>query len=134
MIVLDASAVVELLLNLPLAGQIRRRLTDPVLGVHAPQLCVVEVLQVIRRREREHRATPQAAATAVGLLPELDISYHEHQILARRIWELRHNLTAYDAAYVALAEALGAPLVTTDARMARAPGHQARIELMAPAS
>ncbi len=66
----------------------------------------------------------------MDLLAGLDMVRHGHGVLLPRIWELRHNLTAYDGAYVALAEALGAPLLTRDAWPARAPGHSARIELV----
>lgn len=130
MIVLDTSVVVELLLNLPLAGQVRERIDDAETALHAPHLLTVEVLQVLRRRVAAGITTADAANTAIDTLDLMDVSYHDHQLLARRIWGLRDNLTAYDAAYVALAELLGAPLLTSDARLARAPGHHADIDLI----
>ena len=62
-------------------------------------------------------------------LAELDLRRHPDDVLSSRIWELRANVTAYDAAYLALAEALRAPLLTTDGRLARAPGHRATVEV-----
>ncbi|MGC5627045.1 type II toxin-antitoxin system VapC family toxin [Georgenia sp. Z1344] len=130
MIVLDASAAVELLLNLPLGAEVRRRLDDPGVQLHAPHLLVVEVLQVLRRREAAGTSTHEEVADAVDFLEMLDVTYHDHLLCARRVWELRSNLTAYDATYVALAELLDVALLTSDARLARAPGHHARIDLL----
>jgi len=64
---------------------------------------------------------------------QLDVALHGHEDLLPRIWDLRHNLTAYDASYVALAEVLDAPLITFDHRLASAPGHRARVELLSAA-
>ena len=72
----------------------------------------------------------ERGAQALDDLADLPIHRYPHDLLLPRIWELRANLTAYDAAYVALAEALGAPLLTRDARLAAAPGHEARIEVV----
>lgn len=130
MIVLDASAAVELVLNLPLGAQVRQRLADPEIALHAPDLLPVEVLQVLRRRVAAGSTTPAEALDALGFLEDLDVSYHDHLPLARRIWALRENLTAYDATYVALAELLDAALLTSDARLAHAPGNGATIELI----
>lgn len=133
MIVLDASAVVELLLNLPLGPQVRSRLEDPNVQLHAPELLTIEVLQVLRRRVASGASTVHQAQTAIELLAELDVNYHDHRLLAQRIWQLRDNLTAYDAAYFALGELLDAPVVTTDARLAHAPGRQATVQLVSAA-
>ena len=130
MIVLDTSAVVELLLNLPLASQAREHLRDPDVQLHAPHLLTVEVLQVLRRRVAAGLTTPDDAATALPNLADMDIEYHDHLLVARRVWALRDNLTAYDATYVALAELLDAQLVTADARLANAPGHHASVSLL----
>ena len=132
MIVLDTSAAVELLLNLPLGVRVRERLEEADWHAHAPQLLTVEVLQVLRRRVAAGITTVAAAEEALGLLDDLALSYHEHQMFAPRVWALRANLTAYDAIFVALAEALDADLLTTDARLAHAPGNRARIELIEP--
>lgn len=132
MIVLDASVTVELLLNLPLGEQVRRRLADPDLQLHAPHLLPVEVLQVLRRRVAAGTTSTADAVEALNLLEELDLSFHDHMLLAGRAWTLRGNLSAYDAMYVALAELLDAPLLTADATLARAPGIHATIDLIQP--
>lgn len=74
--------------------------------------------------------TPQRAQAALNDLADLPLNRYPHDVFLFRIWELRHTLTAYDAAYLALAEALAAPLVTCDARLASAPGHRAWVELL----
>lgn len=130
MIVLDASAVAEMLLNLPLGPAVRERIAARDATLHAPQLLVVEVLQVLRRRAGAGLTTTEEAAVAAELFDQLDVHLYDHRLLSRRIWELRPNLTAYDASYVALAEILDAPLLTTDARLAGAPGNHARIDLV----
>lgn len=73
---------------------------------------------------------PAKALEALGYLEDLHLNYHDHLPFARRIWALRGNLTAYDAAYVALAEALHATLITSDKKLADSPGHRARIEVV----
>jgi predicted nucleic acid-binding protein len=73
---------------------------------------------------------PDLAAAALEDLAALDIARYEHEPLLGRVWELRHTVTAYDAVYLALAEVLDAPLVTFDRRLAAAPGHTARVELL----
>lgn len=130
MIVLDASAAVELVLNLPRAAQVSRRIADPEISLHAPQLLPIEVLHVLRRRVATGATMPAKALEAIGYLEDLDLNYHDHLPFARRIWALRGNLTAYDAAYVALAEALPATLITSDRKLAGSPGHRARIEVV----
>lgn len=127
MIVLDTSALVELLLALPLSRQVEERLDDIQWQVAAPQLQAVEVLQVLRRRVSAGVTTAPEAERARELLRDLGIRQFEHDLLIERIWQLRENLTAYDASYVALAELLNADLVTTDARLAHAPGNDARV-------
>jgi len=131
-IVLDASVVVELLLNLPLARQVGQRLRDPDVGLHAPHLLTIEVLQVLRRRVSTGSTTADEALHALDALEDLDVTYHDHLLLARRAWELRDNLTAYDAAYVALAELLDATLLTADTRLAKAPGNRAFLDVVQP--
>ncbi|MGH7087360.1 MAG: type II toxin-antitoxin system VapC family toxin [Stellaceae bacterium] len=130
MIVVDASALLEVLLRTSAAAAIEDRLFDAEETLHAPHLIDVEVAQVLRR----YAATGQIAATrcrdALSDLLDLPLSRYPHDVLLPRVWDLRHNLTAYDAAYVALAEALDAPLLTRDRRLAAAPGHRARIDLV----
>jgi len=131
MIVLDASAAVELVLRLPLADAVGRRLADPDQAIHAPHLLGVEVAQVVRRYVQRGEVRPERGETALLDLADLDVVHHPHEPLLATMWRLRSNLTAYDAAYVALAEALDAPLLTLDARLARSPGHVAVIDLLA---
>ena len=128
MIVLDASALVELVLGTQAGRKVAERIADPRVGLHAPHLADVEVAQVLRRYVEDAEAG--AGAAALADLRALDLERHSHEALLERVWSLRENVTAYDAVYVALAEALDAPLVTCDARLARAPGLRARFELV----
>jgi len=130
MIVLDASALVELLLGTERGRAVATRLADPSLGLHAPHLVDVEVAQALRRYVREGDLEPSSAAAALDDLRSLDLERHAHEPLLERVWTLRDNLTAYDAVYVALAEALETKLLTCDARLARAPGMSRRVELV----
>lgn len=128
MIVIDASVMVELLLQTPAAARLEERLLQPVETLHAPHVLDLEVAQVLRRYASRDELPPTRGAQAIELLLRFPITRYPHEALLHRIWRLRENLTAYDAAYVALAEALGAPFVTRDARLARAKGHHAQIE------
>ncbi len=130
MIVVDASAVLEVLLRTPAARALMGRLLDPSQTLHAPHLLDVEVAQVVRRYAASGEIGGERGRMALADLADLPLRRYPHDLLLPRIWELRNNLTAYDAAYVALAEALGAPLLTRDKRLAAAPGHTARIELV----
>jgi predicted nucleic acid-binding protein len=130
MIVIDASAVIDLLLDTPRAGAIDRRLSSSGQTIHAPHLLDVEVIQVIRRFWMGKQLDKKRAAEAISDYADLPIERYPHQLLLGRIWELRQNLTAYDAAYVALAEALDVPLLTTDARLASAPAARQVAELI----
>lgn len=130
MIVVDASAVIELLLRSPLGERVEHRLFARPEALHGPHLLDVEVLQVLRRFESRGELQGPRAATALSLLDVLPMRRHPHAPLLSRIWALRDNLTAYDATYVALAEALGAVLVTCDARLGRAPGVRATVEVL----
>lgn len=130
MIVLDASAVLELLLGSPGGVAVRERIASPEESLHAPQLLDLEVLQVLRRYCASGALSSQRARQAIDDLAALDLERYPHEPLLDRVWQLRRNVTAYDAAYVALAEALDAPLVTFDARLASASGHRARIQLL----
>src|SRR5690606_1940105 len=95
--------------------------------LHAPDLMDVEVAQVLRRHAAEGVLHEARAERTIDLLVRLPVTRHPARILLPRIWALRENLTAYDAAYVALTEALGARLLTCDGRLARAPGHRADV-------
>ena len=129
MIVLDASAVVELLLGTNSGQQVAARIADPAEGLHVPHLVDVEVTQALRRYAREGELDGAAALTALNDFRGLDLTRHAHEPLLDRVWELRRNLTAYDAVYLALAEVLDSRLVTCDAALARAPGVASRAEL-----
>ena len=98
-------------------------------ALHVPHLFDVEVLHALRRLTLSGLVSESRCHRALKALSDLRVTRYPHAPLVHRIWELRDNLTAYDAAYVALAEALDAPLVTTDGRLARTPGHRARVEL-----
>lgn len=126
MIVLDSSAAVEYLANLP-HGPWVRALVDEEDDVHAPHVFDIEVAGALRTLVSHGRVSAQTARAAVEDLAVLDVARHPHILLLERIWQLRANVTAADASFVALAELLGAPLVTTDLRLARAPGIRARI-------
>jgi predicted nucleic acid-binding protein len=89
----------------------------------------VEVTQVLRRFVARGEIEPERARQALEDLADLPLQRYAHDVLLPRVWELRQNLTAYDAVYVALAEVLDAPLLTRDARILRAPGHGARVEV-----
>ena len=130
MIVLDASAILELLLRTPEGMLIEERVFSPGETLHAPHLIDVEVAQVLRRYATLGDIAPVRARQALDDLVDLPISRYPHQLFLPRIWDLRDNITAYDAAYLALAEALAAPLLTRDRRLANAPGHSAAIELV----
>ena len=130
MIVLDASAVLEVLLRTPAAASLEERLFDPTQTLHVPHLIDVEVAQVLRRYAASREADPERCRMALADLMGLPLTRYPHDFLLPRVWELRNNLTAYDAVYVALAEALDAPLLTRDQRLSNAPGHRARIELV----
>lgn len=129
MIVVDASAIAELLLQTPLGTRVERRLYRGDEDLHAPHLLDVEVLSALRRVVAAGDVPLERADEAIEDLALLRIARHGHVDLASRAWELRRNFTAYDAVYLALAEALQATVVTCDRAFA-APGHSARIEVI----
>ena len=130
MIVIDASALIETLLATSVGARIRARLFRAEDTLHAPHLLDLEIVQVLRRGCLIGELQPDRAEQALAVLSDLRIVRHPHEPHVPRIWQLRNSLTAYDAAYVALAEALAAPLITRDGRMASAHGHRAKIELI----
>lgn len=130
MIVVDASALLEFLLQTPLGARVEARLFRDEDELHSPHLVDVEVTQGLRRLVRQGEVPPGRATDALADLADLDFHRHPHFNLLARAWKLRENVTAYDAMYVALAEALGAPLVTCDRPLAAASGHRARIEVI----
>ena len=130
MIVVDASALLEALLRTPAAEAVDRRLLRTGETPHAPHLLDVEVAQVIRRYAAMGEIDDERGRMALADLADFPVRRYPHGLLLPRVWELRNNLTAYDALYVALAEALDAPLLTRDQRLAAAAGHRARVELV----
>jgi predicted nucleic acid-binding protein len=129
-IVVDASAVLEFLLQTALGTRIEARLYRDHDEFNAPHLLDVEVCQALRRLVRLGDVSVNRAQEALSDLVDLDIRRHAHIQFLDRAWDLRNNLTAYDAMYVALAEALDAPLVTCDAPLGAALGHQSQIEVI----
>ena len=130
MIVLDASAVVEIILQTEVGVALSGRLLALESALHAPHLLDVEVAQVLRRFTLHGEVPSERAGQALEDLADLPIERYPHTMLLPRIWTLRDNLTAYDAAYVALAEILDATLLTRDGRISRASGHSARVEVV----
>lgn len=133
-VVLDASVVVELVVGTRVGGLIRDRVADPLVSLHGPELVDLEVLNVLRRYERTGVVSAIRVAAAFRNLVDLDLARHGHAPLLERVWSRRLNLTAYDAAYVALAESLGAPLLTTDGRLARVPQLPITVEVFDPST
>lgn len=130
MIVLDASALLELLLGTEKGRSVATRIARAAETLHAPHLVDLEVAQVLRRFVARGLLDEARSSQAIDDLRDLDLNRYRHDLLLDRIWELRHNASAYDAAYLALAEALGAPLVTSDARLATLPGTRAAVEVV----
>lgn len=130
MIVLDASAALELLLRTAAGVAIEHRVFRRGQSLHAPHLLDVEVAQVVRRYALTGQIEAARGREALQDLADLRVERYPHDVLLSRIWELRHAATAYDAAYLALAELLGAPLLTLDGRLARAPGHRAVVDVV----
>jgi predicted nucleic acid-binding protein len=128
-IVLDASTVLEILLQTEAGAPVAERLLTSDPSLHAPHLLDVEVAQVLRRFVAQGEVPEARARQALAALADFPLERYSHTILVPRIWALRQNLSAYDAAYVALAEVLGATLLTRDARISRAPDLAARIEV-----
>jgi predicted nucleic acid-binding protein len=129
MIVLDASAAIDWLLQTSSGKRIEKRIYAPSESLHAPHLLDLEVTQVLRRLTQQGTVSGTRADEAVRDLLDLRVTRYPHLVLLPRIWQLRHNLSAYDAAYVVLSEKLGAPLITRDGSLAHTSGHGATIEL-----
>ena len=127
--VLDASAAIDWLLGTSAGQQIESRIYSRGESLHAPHLLDLEVAQVLRRLVREVAVSAQRAHEALQDLANLRVTRYPHFVFLPHIWRLRHNLSAYDAAYVALTEQLGATLITRDARLAAATGRGVRVEL-----
>ena len=134
MLVVDASAVAELLLRRTAAADVERHLVEHDMDLHAPHLLDVEVLSVLRRVVANGDATSARAEEAIADLLDLRLERYAHDVLAPRIWELRDNFSAYDASYLALAESLsadGTALLTADRRFAGAARARGSVEVLA---
>jgi len=127
MVVIDASVQVDALLA---AGPARGRLASD--NLQAPELIDAELLSVLRRLVLADNLQEGHALQALATANRLGLRRHQMRSLWPRAWELRTNLSAYDALYVALAEQLDAPLLTADARIARAPGLLCSVQVLEP--
>jgi predicted nucleic acid-binding protein len=130
LIVVDASALSEVLLRTPAARAVENVLFVQGQTLHAPHLLDVEVTQVIRRYAAKGEIDGERGRAALTDLSDLPLQRYPHGFLLPRVWDLRNDLTAYDAVCVALAEVLDATLLTRDQRLAAAAGHHARVELV----
>jgi len=128
-IVVDASAIIEVLLNTTTGDELSRYLFATGQTLHVPHLTDVEVLQVLRRYSIGKTLDRKRAGEAFDDYRAMPLTRYAHSVLLPRVWELRHNLTAYDAVYVALAEALDATLVTCDRGLGSVAGHHAAIRV-----
>ena len=130
MIVVDASVMVEIVLRSEAGNRTRTRLLHRSETLHAPHVLDLEVANALRHCLARGEVDDHGGDGALVNLRYIQIERHPHQPLLERIWQLRHNLTAYDAAYLALAERLDAPLLTCDAGLASVAGRRARIEIV----
>jgi predicted nucleic acid-binding protein len=130
LIVVDASAILEVLLRTEAAKAVELAIFDPKESLHAPHLLDLEIAQVLRRYAAAGDIDYKRGQEALTDLKDMPIFRYPHGLLLPRVWDLRNNTTAYDAAYIALAEGLDARLVTRDVRLDNSPGHTARIEVI----
>jgi predicted nucleic acid-binding protein len=126
---MDASAAVDWLLQTPAGQLIEKRIDSRNESLHAPHLIDLEVTQVLRRLVREGTIPERRADEAIRDLTDLRITRYPHFVLLPKIWKYGENLSAYDAAYIVVAELLRAPLLTRDGRLAGASGHAASVEV-----
>jgi predicted nucleic acid-binding protein len=132
-LVVDTSAVLAALAgDEPPAGLVARLAGDT--DLHAPHLIDTEMLHALRHMTIAGQLSEERAADARTDFAELALTRYPHHPLSDRVWQLRHNLSAYDATFITLAELLDAPLITCDARLASAPGHQAHVEVFSISS
>ena len=133
MLVVDASALTELILGRPAGEVVGEHLVKHQFALHAPHLVDVEVLSALRRLVASGDTSAGRAGEAVADLQDLPIERYPHDILVPRIWQLRENFSAYDATYVALAEGVAdepVPLLTADGRLARAIGDHTEVPVL----
>jgi len=125
--VLDASAILEVLLKSPAGAAIHQSIFSPRETLHVPHLADLEVTQVVRRYLLSNVLDNVRAGQALDDYQDLPLIRYPHSPFLKRVWELRHNFSAYDAIYIALAEALDAPLLTCDRALASVTGHRAKV-------
>ena len=130
MIVVDASVAIDVLLQTDKSAGLTERLLASGETLHAPHLLEVEVAHVLRRYARAGDITGAGGLQALDDLADFPLTRYAHDPLLQRMWELRSNATAYDAAYIALAEALGATLLTRDIALSRISGVRIVVEVM----
>ncbi len=128
--VIDSSAALELLLDTARGRRLNERIRAESVEIHAPHLVDLEIAQVLRRYVLRGSLDAARGMRALRHWRSLQVERYEHRRFLDRVWELRHNVSAYDAVYVALAEALSTVLLTADRRLAAAPGLAGRIELI----
>ena len=121
--------MLEVLLQTPAAGRVNRRIFATNETLHAPHLIDLEIAQVLRRYVRSATISVERGAEALNDLIDFPLTRYPHFVLLARIWQMRHGLTAYDAAYLSLAEVLDARLVTRDRALART-GSQVQVEVV----
>lgn len=120
--IMDTSAAIELLLRTEKGDRVFELISSEDAELHAPHLLVTEVVQVLRRQVRSGLLDVSRAAESLSIFSELGIQFHDHLPLMARTWQLRENVSAYDATFIALAESLHQPLITADERLRNAPG------------
>ena len=130
MLVLDASVLLEVLLSTALGKRSAERLLQGNEEFHAPHLLDVEFVQVLRKLALKKSISVADARRILQEFQSLPITRHSHLEYQARIWEMRESVSAYDGAYVALAEGLDAPLMTCDAKLSRSHGHRANVVLL----
>ena len=131
MIVVDASALIELLTRTDRGRRVEARVLRPSDSIHAPALIDLEVAQVLRRYVMTGQVPEHWARMALDIAAAFPMTRYLHEPLMKRVWELKDNVTSYDAAYIALAEALRAPLVTCDVKLSRVPGSSVSVDVIA---
>ena len=127
MIVADASVILEVLLNTTIGAKVEKQLFAARQTIHVPHLTDLEVLQVLRRYSRTSIVSGVRSRQVIEDYRDIPFNRYPHEVLLPRIWELRHNFTPCDAAYIALAEALDSPLMTCDRAFASTRGHRAKV-------
>lgn len=126
-IVLDASALLHVLIERPVDEALMNRIAGAG-ELHTPHLIDVEIVSALRRLNRRGLVSDEGARVVLDDVADLPLRRYPHELLRARMWGLRHNITASDATYIALAESLDLPLVTTDHRLAGSSGHRAVVE------